>query len=85
MWVWRCPVVARAGLRARHPILGSRDLSMCSVHHAVSLPLPSRNTGDVQTEHRQGADHDHTSDCIDPRPDVRSEDDCQRSRPEVER
>jgi hypothetical protein len=60
------------------------DPSESSGHNAVSLPLPSRNTGDVQTKHGQGPEHDHSSDRVNPRPHVWSEDDCQRPRPEVE-
>jgi len=50
----------------------------------MSLPLSTGDTRDVQTQDRQGAEHDHSGDCVDPRADVWGQDDRYCAGTEVE-
>jgi hypothetical protein len=51
----------------------------------MTSPFPTGNSCDVQAEHRQGPDHDHTSRDVNPLPEEWGEDDGQCSSAEVER
>jgi hypothetical protein len=50
----------------------------------MSLPLSTRDAGDVQTEHGEGADHDHAGYGVNPFSEEGGENDGQRSGTEVE-
>src|SRR4051812_41613621 len=47
-------------------------------------PLPASDAGDVQAQERQGADHDHSGDSVDPRSHERGQKCRRRSRAEIE-
>ena len=51
----------------------------------MPLPLSTGDTSDVQAEHRQRTDNDHSGGHVDPLSDVRGEDDGECAGSEVQR